>query len=98
MRMIGHVAGEAKARTFGDYLYALGIDNQLETESDGSWAIWIHNEEHLEKASSLLAQYLTNPQEPRFLTTAAAAEDRREQKRKEQLAYEKRLKERKDIF
>src|SRR4051795_624340 len=98
MRMIGHVPGEAKARTFGDYLYALGIDNQVEVEKDDAWAVWIHNEEHLQKAKSLLDQYLQNPEEPRFRTTAAAAEDRREQQRKEQLAYEKRLKERRHLF
>jgi rhomboid protease GlpG len=98
MRMIGHVPGEAKARTFSDYLYALGIDNQVEVERDDSWAIWIHNEEHLPKAKSLLEQYLQNPAEPRFHETAAAAKDRREQERKEQIAYEKRLKERRHLF
>ncbi|WP_050785698.1 rhomboid family intramembrane serine protease [Pedosphaera parvula] len=96
--MIGNLEGEARARTFGDYLYALGIDNQVEVEKDDSWAVWIHNEEHLDKAKSLLVQYMQNPEEPRFRATAAAAEDRREQKRKEQIAYEKRLKERRHLF
>ena len=96
--MIGRVPGETKARTFSDYLYALGIDNQVEVEKDDAWAVWIHNEEHLPKAKSLLEQYLQNPAESRFRETAAAAKDRREQERKEQIAYEKRVKERRHLF
>jgi GlpG protein len=98
MRMIGHLSGEAKARTFGDYLYALGIDNQVEAEKDDAWAVWIHNEEHLPKAKSLLEEYLQNPADAKFRQTAAAAKDLREQERKKQLAYEKRVKERRHLF
>src|SRR5215218_7736569 len=98
MRMIGHLAGETKARTFSDYLFVLGIENQVEVENDDSWAVWIHNEEQLEKAKSLLKQYQENPDEPRYRTTAEAATDIREQKKKEQAAYESRVKERRHLF
>lgn len=96
--MIGHVSGERSAKMFGDYLYALGIDNQVEIDKGDAWAVWIHNEEHLDKAKSLFAQYLQNPEDSRYRTTAAAAVERRAQEKREQVAYEKRVKERRHLF
>jgi GlpG protein len=98
MRMIGHLEGETKARIFSDYLFVLGIENQVEVEKGDSWAVWIHNEEQLEKARSLLGQYQENPNEPRYRATAEAAQKLKEQKKQEQLAYEKRQKTRRHLF
>jgi GlpG protein len=98
MRMIGHLDGEEKARVFGDYLFVLGIENQVEVDKGDSWAVWIHNEEHLQKAGSLLKQYQANPNEPRFHATAKSAEEVREQKKREQAAYEARQKTRRHLF
>ena len=85
MRIIGHLDGETKARTFSDYLFVLGIENQVELEQGGSWAVWIHNEEQLEKARSLLGQYQQNPDEPRYRATAEAAEDLKDKRKKSRL-------------
>jgi GlpG protein len=98
MRLIGHLEGEASARKFGDYLFVQGIDNQVEAEKEGSWAIWIHAEEELERAKKLMASFRENPDDPKFQSTADAARDLREQKRKEQVAYEKRMKSRRHLF
>src|SRR5258705_3323879 len=65
MRVIGHLANEASALTFSDFLYVQGIHNQVEHENDG-WAIWIHSEDELDKAKSLLESYKGNPNDPRF--------------------------------
>ena len=98
MRMIGHLDGETKARTFSDYLYVQGIENQIEAEKDGTWALWIHAEEELERAGALLAGFRENPADPKYTSTAQAAGDLKEQKRKEQADYEKRLKQRRHLF
>jgi GlpG protein len=98
MRIIGHLEGEAKARAFSDYLYVQGIDNQVEADQGNSWAIWIHAEEELEKAKGLLAAFRENPTDPKIKNAASAADDLREQKKKEQLEYEKRLKKRRHLF
>lgn len=98
MRMIGKLTGEEKARTFGDYLYVQGIENQIEADKDNSWAVWIHAEEELERARGLLAKYQENPADPKFQSTSRAANDLREQKRKEQIQYQKRMKQRRDLF
>jgi GlpG protein len=96
--MIGNLSGEERARTFGDYLYVQGIENQIEADKDGSWAVWIHAEEELERARGLLASFLENPADPKFKTTGRTADELREQKRKEQIQYEKRLKRRRHLF
>lgn len=98
MRMIGKLNGEERARAFGDYLYVQGIENQLEADNDGSWGVWIHEEGELERAKGLLANYQANPADPKFQSTGRTANDLREQKRKEQLQYEKRLKQRRHLF
>ncbi len=96
--MIGNLSGEEKARAFGDYLYVQGIENQIEADKDGSWAVWIHAEEELERAKGLLASYRENPANPKFQSTSRAANELREQKRKEQVRYEKRMKQRQQLF
>jgi len=96
--MIGHLTGEAMARTFSDYLIVQGIENQIEADKDGSWAVWIHAEEELERARGLLARFLENPSDPAFQGAGRTASDLREQKRKEQVQYEKRIKQRRHLF
>lgn len=98
MRMIGHLDDAAKAQNFGDYLYVQGIDNQIEAEKDGSYLVWIHREEDMERGRALLTNYQANPNDARFQNNAQAAEQLREQKRREQQAYENRLKERRHLF
>ena len=96
--MIGHLNGEAKARNFSDYLSVQGIDNQIEADPQGSWSIWIHAEEELERAKKLLASYAAQPADPAFQGATQAANKLREKKKMEQAQYEKRVKERRDLF
>ena len=98
MRQIGHVAGEGAARAFGDYLYAQGIENQIEADRDGTWIVWIHSEEELERAKGMLADFREHPTDPKFQDAAPAARRLREEKEKELAAQEKRLKDRRYLF
>jgi|SRR5579884_188298 len=98
MRMIGHLDSEAKARDFGDYLFVQGIDNQIERDKDGLWSVWIHREEDLDRGRALLNNYSANPSDPRFQNHARAAEELREQKRRELEEYQKRVKKGKQLF
>ena len=77
MRMIGHLPGEVSARRFSDYLYAQGIDNQIELERDGRWALWIHAEDHIASSEGLLEQYRQNPADPKYIGAAKVADERR---------------------
>src|SRR5437867_460418 len=60
MRLIGHVAEEADARNFGDYLYVQGIENQLDYEKAGGWGIWINDEDKVDEAEKLLTEFITD--------------------------------------
>jgi GlpG protein len=75
MRIIGHLEGESNARTFSDYLYVNGIKNQIEPDSNGSWAVWIHAEDELEPARTLLQSYVANPNDPAIRRTAEKARE-----------------------
>ena len=97
MRTIGHLEGESKARAFGDYLFAQGMENQIEEDKEG-WAIWIHEEEHLDRAKAELIEYRANPANPKYQQAARVATDLREKKKQDQADYENRLKKRRHLF
>jgi GlpG protein len=98
MRMIGHLDSGVKARSFSDYLTVKGIENEVEPEKDGTWAVWIRSEEDLKWAKDLFELFRQNPADPRYQTAKRAAETLREQKQKEQVEYEKRVKQRRHLF
>ena len=98
MRIIGYLEGEAQARTFSDYLLVQGIENDVEVEKNGTWAVWIRAEDELDRAKIELEAFRASPSDPKFKKTAQAAADVKEQKRREQTEYEKRLKQRRHLF
>jgi len=66
MRSIGQIIGEERARTLGNYLLFNDIENQIEAEADGSYSIWIVEEDKVDPARSILSGFLGNPDDPRF--------------------------------
>jgi rhomboid protease GlpG len=98
MRMIGHLEDESRAGAFGDYLYAQGIDNQLEPERDGRWALWVNDEEQIAGAEALLSQYRDNPSDPKYAAAARVASERRLQEQKANEAAKKRFYDARKIF
>ena len=97
MRVIGHLDSESKARVFGDYLFAQGIENEIESDKEG-WAVWIREEELLERAKAELNEFRANPGSPKYQQAGRLAGELREQKKKDQEHYEKRLKKRRHLF
>jgi len=69
MRLIGHLESPGAAATFSQYLQIQGITNELEQEHN-RWAVWVHSEDELDKAKTLLSGYLGNPEHPRFRVAA----------------------------
>lgn len=98
MRIIGHLDEEANARAFGDYLLVQGVENDVEAEKDGTWAVWIRSEDEMDRARTELEAFRANPSDPRFKNSSRAAAGVKEQKRREQADYEKRVKERRHLF
>jgi GlpG protein len=98
MRLIGHVSEEASARTFGDYLYALGIENQLDYEKSAGWGIWINDEDKIEQAAKLLEEFRADPKNPKYGSEKERAAALRAKEEAGQEAYRKRLRNRRHLF
>ena len=98
MRQIGHLETESAARTFSDYLFVQGIKNQIEAEREAGWAVWVHAEEEMERATQLLADYRAKPNDPKFQNAKRVAPKLKEQEEKELAAYQKRIQNRRHLF
>jgi GlpG protein len=98
MRLIGHLAEEAGARTFGDYLYVQGVENNIEEDPGHGWAIWIVDEDKIAPATEMLTQFRSAPGDPKYRTEAKGATRLRAQEEKSQAAWEKRLRQRRHLF
>jgi GlpG protein len=98
MRLIGHLPHEPQARTFGDFLYVQGIENQLDHDPVAGWGIWIHDEDRIAEAANLLEAFRAQPTDPRFRSQASAAHDLRVEQEQAQQAYRKKLRSRRHLF
>jgi rhomboid protease GlpG len=85
MRQAGVLDDEAQAQRFADYLYALGITSKVDRDG-GGWAIWVHDEEKVAKASEELAAFRANPDDAKYATAQSQARTKRQSdlKREEQ--------------
>ncbi len=98
MRLIGHLAEEKAVRTFGDYLYVQGIENQLEQENPEGWGIWINDEDKIEEATKLLAAFQLNPADAKYRAEAKVAPERRAEAEKSEANYRKKVSDRHQLF
>ena len=77
MRTIGNLASERAAAKFSDFLFVRGIENEFESEDDGTFSLWIMDEAHIGSAAEMLAKFRSNPDAPDFDQTDAAKKLRR---------------------
>ena len=77
MRSLGHLSSPDLTTRFGDYLYVQGIENQLDTEDDGTCSIWVLDDAQLPQAAALLERFRTTPDAPEFTTAGTAASRKR---------------------
>ncbi len=79
MRRIGTLENKQNAERFTDFLLTEGIVANAQEES-GAWAIWVRDEDHVERTRKELAPFLENPEEAKYAATKAkAAEIRRQE-------------------
>ncbi len=98
MRMIGQLGSESGARTLSDYLYAEGIDSQVEIDRDGSWALWIQDEDKIAAAKAHLDEYRSNPADPKFKKATRQAQERRENEATRNEAARRRFHDVRNLF
>lgn len=90
MRIIGEIQGENTARTFGDFLYAQGIANELEAADSDRWSVWVKSDDDLARAGELLQVYLQNPGDERFRKIAKEAAVLKRKEGEDEAAYQRR--------
>lgn len=91
MRLIGNLPTAAQAQLFRDCLYARGIGNEIEQDTDASWMIWVLAEEQQASARELLDRFRRDPAALEFSRAAAGAPQRRAAEAKDEAAYRKRF-------
>jgi len=98
MRMIGHLENESRARTFSDYLYAQGVDNEIEPDRSGAWLLWVRDEEQIGGATALLDRFRENPTDPKYERARNAANEKRALEAKQDEVARKRFFDRRKLF
>lgn len=98
MRIIGHLEEEHAAATFGDYLFVKGIENEIERQKDGSFAVWILSEEELDAARELLNRFRLNPAASEFQKASEDARRILKREEKEAAAAQGRVIDRSQIW
>jgi GlpG protein len=84
MRQIGRLPEEVKARQLGDYLYAEGIENQVDPGPDGDWEIWVLDDTKRERAQTLFDEFRRHPDDPTMLEAGRVARRKRSEDREAQ--------------
>ena len=81
MRQIGKVPGTADLERLTDYLLTQGVTTQTEAEGDG-YLVWAHEEDRIDEARIVVAEFLRDPLDPRYAQATAAARQLRKEKAK----------------
>jgi GlpG protein len=98
VRSIGHLPNESQARTFGDFLLAQGVRNEVEADPDGSWSIWVLEDEQLDVGRAWLERFQQRPEASEFSRAAAKADQMRAQEERAQSEWRRRVHNRCRVF
>ncbi len=83
MRQIGSLSDTERAEVFADYLVTQGITAHAEKEQD-RWAIWIRDENDVERARSELSAYEQDPSAEQYRAVRQQAQQLREEQHRQQ--------------
>lgn len=92
MRKLTQFADRSEAHRLADYLYAEGISTQVDSERDGSWAVWVRDDEQTDDARTHLQRFHDGLDAGELARAAAQAQSRRQQQKlKERQAQANRI-------
>lgn len=89
MRQIGELPKGADPRVLEDHLLGLGMKSRIDRRPDGGCAVWIIDENHVERARKELQDYLASPDDPRFRAAAPKAREARKEEAKREREFRK---------
>lgn len=85
MRLLTTVTSQPDAQTLGDALYSKGVMTTVKETRDGEFAIWVHDEDAMERAKSFLATFDPSADHVAEMAKKARAKKRQEAKADEKL-------------
>jgi GlpG protein len=91
MREIGTIADQSQAQVFSTYLYAMGIANEIRTDQSPPYHIWVHAEEQVDQAKTMLSEFYSNPEAPRYRAAVSQARQKKQQVSEDLKAFRKRM-------
>src|SRR5688500_7924249 len=84
MRMIGTIPSDSDAERFSDYLVTQKIGNMVEESDAGDWAVWVEDDDQIDRGKSELHAFLQNPADPKYGAAVRQAETIRKEQEKTQ--------------
>src|SRR5512135_1091770 len=79
------------AQRWVDVLFGEGIECTVRQSPNERYAIWVHDDDHLERARTLMSELGNIPGSPRFEELADAGRERRRQTQREQSSRRPRI-------
>jgi GlpG protein len=98
MRHIGSLRDQGQARLFGEFLVARHIRNEVDAENDGTWSVWIRDEDQVPDAQELFARFQANPNAPEFQRAPDEAARVRKAEAEDLAKFRQRIRTRRSIF
>lgn len=98
MRHIGQLPDASQARLFSDFLLGQNIHNEVERESDGTFAVWVREEDQIAPATDWLTRFLADPNAAEFKQGATEAARVRETEKQDLQAYQRRVRTGQNLF
>jgi GlpG protein len=97
VRQIGTLPNSTDLQVFGDFLLSQGVESRALQSADG-WAIWILDEDQVEKARAALLTYEKDPDDPRYADASDVAEAARREKDRRDREYRKNVRDMKGRY
>lgn len=98
MRPIGTLPDAKAAAVFGDFLTGRRMPNQMDREPDGTFTVWIKDDDHIPEATRLLKDFIASPTSDQFRNAAEEAKAAKRAEAEELEAFRKRLRTADGIF
>lgn len=74
MRQLATHSHSQETETFVNFLYAEGIETDVDPQENGDLVVWVLDDDHLPKAKLLWSEFQANPADARFITGAEAGQ------------------------
>lgn len=98
MRRIGTIEEEHLARSFGDFLFAREIENQIDPDGQGRFEVWVLDDDSFKTATEWLDRFKADPHNPVYSEGAQLAAAKRTQVEKVQAKRRTRIVDGRTLF